>query len=280
MDWTAYDATIAGWRWEYRTGVDPYEVFSFWRRSKAPDNAVAVRLCSRSSQQYVFTTMSLRELPPRLAKLCGEPSREAAIPEWLKRESFPMLLARSPGKPAEESVDPYKMRDEFFDLKDDLDRLLVFVRKWGLWDTRELSICPEETLEPISRNGIPCILPHLIWRKQTEYRKVLCAAPERWLSQPEKRIHIVQKAQKPYFFANQRPFADPEICQNAIVATITLDHLTGSRFRICAKPGCNRLFKPVRRQKHCSRACAHAMAVQAYRDRAKKKVAKGKKRGR
>jgi hypothetical protein len=288
MAWTAYEATISGWEWEYCLNRPVW--FSRKLRGTVPDPKMVLRLCSRSGDRTGSTTVSLWDLPPSLQRRCMRLNQRAAMPEWEKRSSFPILLAVSSRPHSEDLADPYEMRQEFFALNGDLDQLMAFACKWGLWDSAKLvilygeQIVEEEGGTRISRLAdsefsaapavstaaqveIPCIFPHQVWQKQSEYRKAHCAAPEKWLSHPDKRIYIVQRSQKPYFFAGTDLNARTEGCRDAIAATITLDHLMGLRFRICPRPGCNKMFEPEYGRKHCSNECAHVMAQRAYRER-------------
>lgn len=279
MDWTVYDATISGWEEEHRGGVDPRKFFRRSRGPSRPYEGVALRLCPQSGNGAMFTTVKLGQLPPDLAKRCRKLDRSAAIPDWEKRDSFPILLALSPGQPSEELADPYEMRQQFFALSSDLDQLANFARKWGLWDSNKLTISHSERIPMLDRNEIPCIFPHLIQQEKAEYRNAICATSDQWLSQTKRKIHIVQRSRKPYFFVNTDLLASLESCPSAIAATITLDHLNGSQFGICSRPDCKAVFEleSKHEQKYCKRACAHVMAVRAYR--AKPEKVRREKRG-
>jgi hypothetical protein len=279
MEWALYDATVSGWEEEHRGGVDPR---TWFKRTHVPNKPtkIALRLTPRLDTGAIFTTVKIEQLPPDLAMRCRKLDRRSAIPEWEKGDSFPILLARSSGQPTDKMADPYEMRDEFFELSGDLDELTDFARKWGLWDSNRIAISHNEQIAMLDRNETPCIFPHLIQQEQAEYRNALCMAPDKWLSRPKQRIIILQQSRKPYFFVYNLLSSRLESCPAAISATITLDHLNGSQFRICSRPDCRAVFKIESKhdQQYCKRACAHVMAVRANRERAKEKARREERR--
>ncbi len=282
MDWIVYDATISGWEKEHRGGIDPR---AWFRKSSRPYTGVALRLWPRLGKEAAFTSVNVDRLPPHLAKRCSKLDRNAAIPEWEKRDSFPILLATSSGRPSNELADPYEMRDEFFGLSCDLDQLTDFARKWGRWDSNNLAISQSERIGVLDKKETPCIFPHWIQHEQAKFRNALCAAQEQqkqWLSHPERTILIVQRSQKPYFFVTADSLTTLESCRGAIAATITLDHLSRSQFRTCSRDKCKRPFKleSEHDRKYCTRRCAHAEAQRAYRESAKPEKARKDRRAR
>jgi hypothetical protein len=263
LNWAVWDATIAGWAWEYRVGIDPRTMFRRVGHTIGPDSTVAIRLQSRSRKETVFATLSLHDVPPQLAKLCGSPARHVAIPDSAKRGSFPVLLARSIGEQVLKPADPDEAFRDFFAIGDDLDELQAFANKWGVWDARELPICREETIVPVRRLGIPCILPHVVRLKQAEYRRAVHGWHNAWLAKPDTRLQISQRAKWPYFFAST------DNCRDVICAAITIRHLRDERPGVCARPECRKYFVMGNGRKHCSQECAHVMAQRAYRGRFK-----------
>jgi hypothetical protein len=274
-----YDATISGWEEEHRGGVDPRAFFKKSRGASPPRRDVALRLSPRSGNGAVFTTVPLANLPRDLGKRCHKLDRNAAIPEWEKRDSFPVLLAQSSGVAGQQLADPYEMRQEFLALSGDLDQLADFAREWGLWDSNRVAISHDERIAVSNGKEALCIFPHLIQQEQAEYGNALCGVPELWLSQPKRNIFLFQQKRKPYFFVYTDLSRRLESCPAVISATITLDLLSGSQFRYCAREACQKPFKleTGHDQIFCKRACAHAEAAKAYRERAK--AEKAKKRG-
>jgi hypothetical protein len=170
------------------------------------------------------------------------------------------------------------MRDEFFNLKSSDDpfewifNLRSFLNKWGMWSY-------PQGFEVSIRNPAPdfvLVHPHLPWGKREEYRNALREKHARkWLSSA-KPLSFSTTEHLPYFLVERF------YCEDAIEATITIDHLAGRRFGFCKR--CGRQFEQETRHRknYCSRQCIAAAGVKRWRQnqrKASRKVVKGNVKG-
>jgi len=69
-------------------------------------------------------------------------------------------------------------------------------------------------------------------------------------------------------------------CEDAIKATLTIDHLGNVKFGICKRHDCRKLFKRKTAQKrvYCTPECAHLANVRKLRKAKAKSTVKGTKK--
>lgn len=166
-------------------------------------------------------------------------------------------------------VDGWKMRDEFLRLdRTSTAGLLEFLNRYGDWNT---ACSPLSTGDEWKPN---VVLPRQIWfdidpRKpermihlQELIRWGLICQPEKWFNSSLGRVSpIGPQDQFPYFVIQE--FG----CERVILATITIDRLRNTKYRLCARPDCKRPF--AKRTKHkkdyCRNYCAHLESVRRNR---------------
>jgi len=104
----------------------------------------------------------------------------------------------------------------------------------------------------------------LMRRKREEYRKALESRNgHRWLSTASPLSFST--TEKPPYFLVERHF-----CEDAIRATITIDHLAGRRFGFCKR--CGKQFEQETKhdKNYCSRECINAAGVKRWREKQRK----------
>lgn len=162
----------------------------------------------------------------------------------------------------------WAMRDEFLNLEHDPAKLRMFLNRWGSWRPRSFF----RLRDPSTLHASLLVLPHDIWQLQELYRKALTGSAKNWLRSVG-GLGLTQSDTPPYFSIE---VCD---CENAIRATITIDHLANSTFGICRRGDCRRLFEFTTKQKrfYCSQHCAHVETVRKSRAAKKAKQKKASK---
>jgi hypothetical protein len=120
--------------------------------------------------------------------------------------------------------------------------------------------------------GFVLAFPHLLWEKREEYRKARESKNARkWLSTALPLSF--SPIDKPPYFLVERFY-----CDDAIQATITIDHLAKRRFGFCKRCGKQFEQETEHKKNYCSRQCIQADGVKRWRDNQRKELRKGVKR--
>jgi hypothetical protein len=195
------------------------------------------------------------------------------MPEFEKL--FSLLKPDGPAK------DAWEMQREFFDMEQDVSMLRRFLNRWGLWNGQRgydagylgLSPPPEGMARMIHpRLGFALVIPHLLWEQREKYKSALAGKPRAWLGKSS-HLSFNTIIEPPYFLVER------SYCQDAIEATITIDHLSNVEFGICKRDDCRKLYERTTQQQrlYCSPECAHLANVRKLR--AAKKMAQSKRKG-
>jgi hypothetical protein len=140
------------------------------------------------------------------------------------------------------------MRREFFELEQNNSKLCRFLNRWGFWDYGR-----DYQAGMGLRHAYPFVLafPHLIWGQREHFRKGLVGTPRKWLSTANP-LGFTAIDTPPYFLVER--FS----CEDAIKATVTIQHLANVRFGICKRDDCRKLFERTTKEKrlYCSPECA------------------------
>jgi hypothetical protein len=162
----------------------------------------------------------------------------------------------------------WAMRDEFFNLAQDDYSLKRFLNRWGQWNYSFDFIRGAKLLGP----GLRVVLPHLLWEQRERLRLALTGSPRAWLTSASP-MSFTQIKTRPYFLVER------SYCEDAIKATITIDHLANLKFGICKLNTCRKFFERETRQRkvYCSQKCAHTANVRELRAQKKKAESKGRK---
>jgi hypothetical protein len=161
----------------------------------------------------------------------------------------------------------WDMRDEFFALEDDFHATRRFLNRWGLWDFQLLH--EKESLRSLPIN---LAFPYHLWTIRDTYIKAATGSPRAWLSTATP-LSLKEAPTVPYHIVER------SYCEDAIKATITIDHLSNVKFGICKRHDCRKFFKRTTAQKrlYCSPKCAHLANVRKLRNEKKKAESKGRK---
>ena len=125
-----------------------------------------------------------------------------------------------------------------------------------------------------SQDSFPGVLisPHRLWSLCDAYIKAAAGSPRSWLTSATP-LSLKETDKIPYFIVER------SYCEDAIKATITIDHLSKVKFGICKRHDCRKFFKRTTLQKrlYCSPECAHLANVRKLRKEKKKAGAEGRK---
>jgi hypothetical protein len=166
-------------------------------------------------------------------------------------------------KPQGSIQNAWAMRDQFLNLGKDLWNLRSFLNRWGLWwNARGY----EQSIFQPSHDFL-LIHQHHLWDSQETYRRALTGTARNRLHSGSS-LNLIRSDVPPYFFI------EASNCDEAIKATITIDHLSKITFGICKRNDCRTLFEFTTKQRrlYCTPHCAHLANVRKLR--AKKKAAK------
>ncbi len=185
--------------------------------------------------------------------VCGSPDSEGLLSSW---------------KPDEILRNAWDMRDQFFALEEDIYATRQFLNRWGLWNFAPLY----ESRNSLRRHPFVLLFPHRLWAMRDSYIKAAAGSPRAWLSAATP-LSLKETDKIPYFIVER------SYCEDAIKATITIDHLSNVKFGICKRHDCRRFFKRTTLQKrmYCSPECAHLANVRKLRKVKKKAESKGRK---
>jgi hypothetical protein len=172
-------------------------------------------------------------------------------------------------RPGDKAKNAWLMRDEFFNLEllEDGDwvwRLRRFLNRWGLWNDEDgfhtgMFIRTE-------RPGFVLAFPHLLRQRCEGYRQALASKSARkWLSKA-RPLSFSTIDQPPYFLVERF------YCEDAIQATITIDHLAGRRYGFCKRCGKQFERETEHKRQYCDRKCIQAANVANWRANKRKKV--------
>ncbi len=210
---------------------------------------------------FEFFEMELKrsDLPPGCLQLHETPD---TTPEFEGRD-FELLACRledvngagAAWQPDESVHDAWKMRDELFALEYDIFAMRRFLTRWGLW-----SYQPQFEMGSLRMHPFALMLPYQLWSLRQSLTKAAAGSPRAWLSTATP-LSFKETDKRPYFMVER------SYCEDAIKATITIDHLSNVKFGLCKRHDCRKMFKRTTAQKrlYCSPECAHLANVRKLR---------------
>ncbi len=243
-------------------------------------SAMLASLYGTGEYDFYELEIARSELPPN----CLRPHENPETTPDIEGRGFEMLVCLLPDrsdlpllheldavrKPGREVKDAWEMRGEFFHLEDTVYATLQFLNRWGLWSAAErvIQVAPSRTLFPGA-----VVTPHRLWSLRDAYIKAAAGSPRSWLTKATPLS--LKEAEKPPYFIVERLF-----CEDAIKATLTIDHLGKVKFGICKRHDCRKLFKRKTAQKrlYCTPECAHLANVRKIRKAKAKAMGKGTKK--
>jgi hypothetical protein len=149
----------------------------------------------------------------------------------------------------------WAMRARFFSLEPSIVALKSFLNLWGPWDAERRYPADAYSLESLP---FALVVPDAIWRQREVYRKALSGSARSWLSKA-RPLTFSHLEEWPHFLVER------STCQDAIEATITIDHLRGAKFGFCKR--CRGMFErdTLHKKNYCSRKCIQADATARWR---------------
>jgi hypothetical protein len=182
---------------------------------------------------------------------------------------FAVLVCRLPNvntldgspQPGEALMDAWAMREQFFTMGDNGYDALQFLNRWGLWNLeRHYEPGSSFLMGNIGRPAFALVSPHRLWTLRDSYIKAAAGSSRAWLTTATP-LSLKETDKRPYFVVER------SYCEEAIKATLTIDHLGRVRFGICKRHDCRRLFKRTSAQKrlYCTPECAHLANVRKLR---------------
>lgn len=244
-------------------------------------DAVAMLGGLYGESEYDVSELEIRrsDLPPD----CLKPHENPETTPDIEGREFEILVCPLPDqshlpnlmgldavrKPGHEVKDAWEMREQFFDLEDSVEATLQFLNRWGMWSARWV-----EQVSP--RPGLfqhALVFPHRLWSLREAYKKAAAGSPRSWLTRATP-LTLREAANPPYFIVER------SYCEDAIKATLTIDHLENVKFGICKRHDCRKLFKRKTAQKrlYCTLKCAHRANVRKLRKAKAKAMGKGTKK--
>jgi hypothetical protein len=160
------------------------------------------------------------------------------------------------------SVDPWGLREEFLEVPRDTKAVVEFLNRDGMHWNPGASFWTEADF----------------YRWQDFIREALLRRLESWPKLGQKfGPALVTELETSLLLAcksgERRPVLgfEPQSPLQAILGTVLADKLIGSRFRVCGRADCGRLFQLKRRRerKFCSHRCAHTQNMRDIRLKAK-----------
>jgi hypothetical protein len=190
--------------------------------------------------------------------------REFSVLACARREFEKVVPSLTPKGVAKNA---WKMRNEFLNMEKETDALCSFLNRWGLWSHDRGYHVELDKKMP----GLVLALPHLLWEQRDKYRSALAGSPRTWLS-TARPLSFRRIDETPYFIV------DRSYCEEALEATITIDHLSNAKFGICKRSDCRRLYVRETKQKrlYCTTRCAHLANVRKLRAEKRKTESKGR----
>lgn len=268
--WTVAWAKIIGW-WEQPTPfglqpiVQPRGGDKVLVRVDVADNDRGVAGMLYGSAPSCTVEIHRADVP---ADVLQPHENRRNAPDIAGRE-FVVLACRKPEfetfspalKPEGIKKDAWEMRDEFLSLENETAALTRFLNRWGLWShERGYDVGFRQELP-----GFVLAFPHLLWERRDHYRRALTRNPRAWLASAN-HLSFTPINEPPYFLVERF------YCEDAIKATVTIDHLANVKFGICKLEDCRKLFKRTSKQRrtYCKPQHAHLANVRKLREDARK----------
>jgi hypothetical protein len=166
------------------------------------------------------------------------------------------------GASKEINSDAWEMRDEFLKLRPAIDEIHKFLNTWGIWGW---SRGWWAVLGSMSNGRV--LLPEWIAEQQEEVRSALKSGSQSWLAQFQRLPAASQTIEKYPFFKWQA-----KTIKEALIATVTVDLLKGTKFRVCAREDCSGYFaiSSLHKRIFCTQYCGHVVSQRLKRAEAKK----------
>lgn len=188
------------------------------------------------------------------------------LPEYA---NVPLQLTSSVKETERKKRNVWAMRARFFGLRPSVVDLKMFLNVWGPWDAERRYSGSRSSFKPLP---FALVVPDAIWRQREAYRKALSGSARSWL-RTAKPLTFSTLEEWPHFLVER------STCQDAIEATITIDHMRDAKYGFCKR--CRGMFErdTLHKKNYCSRKCIQADATARWRANQRKEAKKqgGKK---
>ena len=294
-DWTIVQGEFVGWGQQKSPYMSERPL-----KNRLLYDAVEIRIPSvGESGSSCIVELERMVLPCHLLASHETPKN---TPEFDGRK-IEMVISQLPSREIPESSDeplrdPWKMREEYFEIEEGNSRSLCdFLSKWGLWshffrhvrDPRQIVSEPTFARSIVFQDlpWLAVVLPHRFWQERELLRRALIGSSRKWLSSissfdgtAEMPFWLGSHSALGFKVANEPPFCilERSYCQEAVRTTISIDHLSNVSFGICKRQDCRKLFERTTQQKrmYCSPECAHLANVRKLRADQRRSSAKRK----
>jgi hypothetical protein len=170
------------------------------------------------------------EIPDILKKqLFGNSQRLSAISRQIEIEVVVGQLMRSDFVPV--LADPWTLRNDFLDLKSNNESLVGFLNKCGEWK-ENVEFSSGYFVEP----RIKAFLPGPFWLDRSKLIDLINEGPESWEPTYVPPFALNKRREFPHLYLEERR------CFDAMIQTVTIDHLRGVKFKVCLRSDCRKPF--------------------------------------
>lgn len=213
----------------------------------------------------------------RVHKIQSKHRLEVLLSDVPPRARTVPLSGRTPRNVPLRRVNGWKMREDFLRLKRNTGALVDFLNRYGAWnfvtspfpnhgDWKPEIVLPDQiwyisNLEMTKATPVDLpIVPPGQYDAQNTFSKGLIE-PRWWFDKLIARPYIDTRPEFPHLVINAAR------CFDVIRVSITIDHLRGSKFRVCARPDCGMPFaiKSQHRRIYCRQYCGHLESIRKQR---------------
>jgi hypothetical protein len=165
-------------------------------------------------------------------------------------------------------VDPWALRNEFLRLKETNEALVAFLNKCGDWD-ESTSFWGYTGYK--SERRVRIFNPKSFWDARPKIIEAMKVGILTWRdSAYGSDLQLRRRQEFPHLVHVD------VYCFDAMMHTVTFDHLRRVKFRLCARPDCRNPFsvESQHKREYCDNYCAHLESVRRLRKRAKGSTSK------
>lgn len=271
VKWSLEQVELLGWKEDL-----DHEHLEWIRRNRLPEfpileHTVVLGLGGKGGSRTIDLDRS--HVPSTILK----PSENRKNAPELTGRSFELLCCvhdpeeceklTSPSAPTK---DAWSVRGEFLELEPNMKALSRFLNRAGLWQRVAIedgAYIPALPLRSrISYDGLKVAVVtsgNYFFDLRDTLRRALAGSPDKWLRNPEFfALRVTEVDTEPPYYKIRAKYA-----LDAIMATITIDHLRGAKFGVCKLHDCGAVFQRTSGQKklYCNQAHAHLANVRERR---------------
>jgi hypothetical protein len=295
--WTAGIAEYVGWVDQRYSGVSPVV-----RVVEPAHYAKLVQRVNRYLPENIRTQVPLdgaKRFSDKLRRAKQQRAQFEVLISDVPPGNVPPGTKPFDSQNPQKKVDGWQMRKDFLQLEHSSPALVQFLNRYGAWDKDKGPwVVSSRNLFDFEMAWRPPLLDEYWWQPrilvsdeiwyidhvssrseisgnsvslpkrtlvaaQSLFRDALTWTPEKWFDLDLSRIED-QEAPRPTF---PHFVIEADTCFDVIRTSITIDHLRGTKFRMCARPDCGMPFAIESRHKraYCCQYCAHLESVRRNR---------------